>query len=211
MISTRGSRPSFFTLAAASQIARTCIAYRPGLTMPSRTPRRPSIGFASWSSFTFCSTRFCSDDVLAALLAERDLDGQTDLVRQELVQRRVQEPHRHRKTAHGAEDADEVLALEREQDVVRGLLLGLGLREDHLLHGLDALRAQEHVLGAAQTDALGAALARVRRLVGRVGVRAHAHAPDRRPPEPSTPRTPSRSSARALRRRPAAPPRAPIP
>ena len=123
MISTFGSPPSLFTLAAASQIARTCIAYSPGFTMPSRTPRRPSIGFISCSSFTFCSTRFCSDDVLAALLAERDLHGQLHLVRQELVQRRVQQPHRDRQPAHRAEDADEVLALQREQDVVRGLLL----------------------------------------------------------------------------------------
>ena len=32
---------------AASAIARTCMANRPGMTRPSRTPRRPSIGFCS--------------------------------------------------------------------------------------------------------------------------------------------------------------------
>ncbi len=56
--------------------------------------------------------------------------------------------------------------------VGRLLLLG-GLGEDHLPHGHDALFAEEHVLGAAQADALGPTLAGVRRLVGRVGVGAH--------------------------------------
>ena len=41
MISGRGSPPSARTAAAASAIARTCIANRPGMTRPSRTPRRP--------------------------------------------------------------------------------------------------------------------------------------------------------------------------
>ena len=35
------------------------------------------------------------------------------------------------------------------------------------------LVAEEHVLGAAEADALGAELARLRRVLGRVGVRAH--------------------------------------
>ena len=114
-------------------------------------------------------------DVLAALLAERDLHGQLDLVRQELVQRRVEQPHRHRQPAHRPEDADEVLALEREQDVVRRLLLRLGLGEDHLPHGSDPLLAEEHVLGAAEADALGAAV-RARSSTGRACRRSRGRA-----------------------------------
>ena len=50
-------------------------------------------------------------------------------------------------------------------------------REDHLAHHGQALGGHEHVLGAAQPDALGAELARPARVLGRVGVGAHAQAP----------------------------------
>ena len=56
MISTCGSPPAFFRSAAASAIARTCMANRPGTTSPSRTPRRPSIGFCSCSRRTASSS-----------------------------------------------------------------------------------------------------------------------------------------------------------
>ena len=142
--------------------------------MPRRTPRRPSIGFTSWSSFTFCSTLLLLGDVFAACsLPERDLDRELDLVRQELVQRRVEQPDGDREPVHRREDADEVVALQRQERVVGLLLLLVGLGEDHLAHREHALLAQEHVLGAAQADALGAASPCVRRLVGRIGVRAH--------------------------------------
>ena len=45
--------------------------------------------------------------------------------------------------------------------------------EDHLLHHRQPLVAEEHVLGAAEPDALRAELARLRRVLGVVGVRAH--------------------------------------
>jgi hypothetical protein len=51
--------------------------------------------------------------VLAGRLGDRDLGRQLLQRRQELVQRRVDEPHRHRLGVHGLEDADEVLALQR--------------------------------------------------------------------------------------------------
>ena len=46
--------------------------------------------------------------------------------------------------------------------------------EDHLAHGGDALVVEEHVLGAAEADALGAEVARGARVERRVGVGAHA-------------------------------------
>ena len=61
--------------------------------------------------------------------------------------------------------------------------------EDHLAHREDALVVEEHVLGAAQADALGAEAARGPRVQRRVGVGAHAQAADRVDPAPSASRT----------------------
>ena len=57
---------------------------------------------------------------------------------------------------HRAEEADEVRALHRQQ--LREVLVALRVvvREDHLLHDRQPLGLEEHVLGAAQADALGA-------------------------------------------------------
>ena len=46
--------------------------------------------------------------------------------------------------------------------------------EDHVAHDREPLLGHEHVLGPAEADALGAELARLRGVVGRVGVRTHA-------------------------------------
>ena len=93
------------------------------------------------------------------------------LVRHELVQRRIDQADRDRLALHRLEDADEVLALVREQ-LVKGLDAGLlRLREDHLAHRADAVSLEEHVLGAAEANAFGPEVAgpqRVRRRV-RVG------------------------------------------
>jgi hypothetical protein len=58
--------------------------------------------------------------------------------------------------AHRPEDAFEVLALQRQQ-LGEGLARGrLAVGEDHLAHRIDPLTTEEHVLGAAEADALGA-------------------------------------------------------
>ena len=123
MISGRGSPPALMRRAAASRIARACIANRPGMTMPSRTPRRPSIGFSSCSRLTASSSLCCLRVAVAALVHQRDLDRQVGVVGQELVQRRVDQPDRHRQPVHRLEDAREVLALHRQQLGERLLLL----------------------------------------------------------------------------------------
>ena len=115
MISTRGTLPALCSSAAASRIARTCISNSPGMTRPSRTPRRPSIGFCSCSLCTACSIRRSPSRGLAAGLGHRDPDRQLGEVGQELVQRRVEQPDRHRQPVHRLEDAVEVLALQRQQ------------------------------------------------------------------------------------------------
>ena len=67
---------------------------------------------------------------------------------------------------HHFEDAFKVTALhgEKFREGFSSLLLGLG--EDHLAHGADAVRAEEHVLGTGQTDAL---CAEVQSLLGVLG------------------------------------------
>ena len=96
--------------------------------------------------------------------------------RQELVQRRVEQPDRHRQAGHRLEDGLEVGLLERQEPVERVATPRLVAREDHLLHDGQPLLAEEHVLGAAEADALRAELACLRGVVGVVGVRAHPEA-----------------------------------
>ena len=68
----------------------------------------------------------------------------------------------------------EVRALHRQQTVERRLPLGVGVGEDHLAHHRDAGGVEEHVLGAAEPEAVDLEVARHPRLGRRVGVRAHA-------------------------------------
>ena len=76
------------------------------------------------------------------------------------MQRRVEQADRDRQPVHRAEDADEVVALHRQELGERALAAGEVVGEDHLAHGVDALGLEEHVLGAAEADALGAERAR---------------------------------------------------
>ena len=85
------------------------------------------------------------------------------------MQRRVDQPDRDRQAVHRLEDLDEVLALQRQQRGERRLLAGLVLGQDQVLDQLAAL-AEEHVLGAAQADALGAEPAGAGGVLGGVGV-----------------------------------------
>ena len=97
---------------------------------------------------------------------------------QELVQGRVEQPDRDRVARHRPQDALEVGLLERQQPVERAAAAGLVGGHDHLAHHGEPLVAEEHVLGAAQADPLGAELARPDRILGRVGVRAHPEPAD---------------------------------
>ncbi len=97
-------------------------------------------------------------------------------LRQELVQRGIEEANRRRMPVEHAEDAREILALVRQQLVERGLPLLERLREDHFAHRVDAVALEEHVLGAAQADSRRAERDGVLGLLRRVGVGAHGHA-----------------------------------
>ena len=80
------------------------------------------------------------------------------------------------KPGHRLEDPLEVGLLHRQQPVERRAALLLVAGQDHLADDREPVLGHEHVLGAAEADALGAELARLRRVLGRVGVRAHPQA-----------------------------------
>ena len=94
-------------------------------------------------------------------------------MRQELVQRRVEQPYRHRQAGHDAEQFDEILALERQQLFQRHAAAGLVAGHDHLPHRADALGCEKHVFGAAQTDALCTEFARGFRVQRGFGICAY--------------------------------------
>ena len=108
----------------------------------------------------------------------RDLALARLVVRQEFVERGIEQADGDRQAVHRLEDADEVLLLvrlERGQGLLPPLLV---VGEDHLPHVDDSLALEEHVLGAAQSDPLGAERAGLDGILGRVGVGADLEGPD---------------------------------
>ena len=86
-------------------------------------------------------------DVLAR--CRRNIGKLGILMRQELVQRRVQQPDRDGQPVHDAEQVRKILALERQQLVQCGFAARQVVGHDHLPHDADALGREEHVLGPA--------------------------------------------------------------
>mmetsp|Transcript_16591 Transcript_16591/g.40524 ORF Transcript_16591/g.40524 Transcript_16591/m.40524 type:complete len:452 (+) Transcript_16591:540-1895(+) len=92
-------------------------------------------------------------------------------VGEELVEGGVEEANRDGARVHRLEDALEVGALERQQLLQRLLARRRVGRHHHLPHSHEPLvRREEHVLRAHEPDALRAVAARLRRVLGRVGV-----------------------------------------
>ena len=92
---------------------------------------------------------------------------------QELMQRRIQITDGHRALTHDAVHGLEVTLLERLDLGQSSFALFHGTGADHLTDSLDAVLSEEHVLGAAQADGLGAKLERERGILGVVGINAH--------------------------------------
>ena len=116
------------------------------------------------------------DDLLELVGGDVQLTG--DLLdifllgREELVQGRIQEADGNGQSVHHLIQSLEVALLIR-QDLGQCLLAGIDvLGHDHFAHGLDAVAFKEHVLGAAQADALGAEGDGLLGVAGGVGVGA---------------------------------------
>jgi hypothetical protein len=77
------------------------------------------------------------------------------VVRQEFVQRRVEQPDGDRQALHRFENSFEVAPLVGEELLERRFASRLLFREDHLAHVGDPLGIEEHMLGAAKADAFG--------------------------------------------------------
>ena len=76
-------------------------------------------------------------------------------MRQEFMQRRVEQTDCHRQTFHDPEQFGEILTLHRQQLFERRLTAFDIRGHDHLAHGDDAVSIKEHVLGAAEPDTFG--------------------------------------------------------
>jgi hypothetical protein len=120
------------------------------------------------------------DDMVEVLDREAHFLGEIlDLLgvgRDELVQGRVEQADGDGTALHGLVDGLEVALLHRLELLERLFALLGGLGDDHLADGADAVGLEEHVLGAAEADALGAEGGRLRGVVRRVGVGADLQA-----------------------------------
>ena len=106
----------------------------------------------------------------------RLLDEEGFDVGEELVQRRVEPADDNGQAVHRLQDSQEVRLLCRPQFLERRGLLVRGRGEDHPSHDGQTVVSEEHVLGTAQADTLGAEPAGVRRVVAGVRVGTNAEA-----------------------------------
>ena len=143
--------PAFCTSAAASKTARACISEISRIDDAEAAAAEAEHGV---ELVEFLHALLNLLDGHAHLLRQVLLRGV--LVREELVQRRVEEADGGREAFQRLEDADEVALLVRQQLGERGFA-GLDVvGEDHLAHGVNAVAFEEHVLGAREADAGGA-------------------------------------------------------
>ena len=96
-------------------------------------------------------------------------------MRQEFVERWIEQTHGDRQVVHRLENAFEVLPLERKQFLQSGSPSRFIFRENHGSHVDDSIRLKEHVLGSAQADTFGTEVPCLLAVLGRVGVRANRH------------------------------------
>ena len=89
------------------------------------------------------------------------------------MQRWIQKTNRRWQPIERLENADEILALIREQFLERVDTRRFVLGENHLTHRVDPVAFEKHVFGAAKADPLRTESDRVLDLLRRVGVGAH--------------------------------------
>ena len=95
---------------------------------------------------------------------------------QELVQRRIEQADGDRQRFHGLEQTDKVGALHRQQLLERVAAVLLVVGQNHGAHVPDAVFGKEHVLGAAEADALGTEHACLLGIARDVGIGANVAA-----------------------------------
>ncbi len=86
---------------------------------------------------------------------------------------RIEQANCDGQSFHRGKNAFEIAALERQQLGQCFSTRRFIFCENHLSHGSDAVLFEEHVFGSAQTNSLGAKLARPRRIARLVGVGAN--------------------------------------
>jgi len=92
------------------------------------------------------------------------------------VQRRIKQTNCDRQAFHRFQDPDEIATLKRQKSRQRLCALGHSGCHNHVMHDWKPLGLHEHVLGAAESDALRAELSCSRSILRRVGVRPDLHA-----------------------------------
>jgi hypothetical protein len=95
---------------------------------------------------------------------------------QKLVQRGIEQPDRNWQTLHRRENSKKILALKGQEPRKRLGAIARLRCENHFVDDRQARGLHEHVLGTAETDALRAELARLGRVLRRVGISPHLHA-----------------------------------
>ncbi len=94
------------------------------------------------------------------------------------MERGIEQPDADRISLHRAEDGLEVSPLHRQQLGERLLAALAVLGQDHLPHRDQPVALEEHVLGAAEPDPLGAEVAAPVRVGRRIGVHPHPEMAD---------------------------------
>ena len=154
-------------------MARACISTISGKLTNSREPRWPSIGLNSRKTATLRLSRF----ELTSMAAATSPMAASPWGRNS-CKRRIEQADGHRQAGHDLEQLDEILPLHGQQLGQRPAAALLVIGQDHLAHGDDAALVEEHMLGAAEPDAVGAEGARLAGVGRRVGIGAHPHAAD---------------------------------
>ncbi len=139
--------------------------------MPSRQPRKPSMGLnscSSWTRLCHLSTEMPSCSATSCWPCGLSCCGRNS------CKRRIEQANAGRPAGQRPEDAFEILLLMRQQFGKAVLRSSRFSARIICTHGDDAVAFEEHVLGAAQADAFRAEGDGVFYLIGLIGVGANA-------------------------------------
>ena len=91
------------------------------------------------------------------------------------MQRRIQRPDRNRQTVHCLEDPGEIIALQGQKLLQRSPAILFVVCQNHRAHVRNFFLAEEHVLGAAQSDTFRSECSRLNGVARNIGIGAHFH------------------------------------